>query len=80
MSLALGIVLAIALFTVGLLLAVVMALASRLKVLNASLQSFQTDVVPALDDVNKEAARTQERVDRVSRKASSLKPGVKIRR
>jgi uncharacterized protein YoxC len=79
-SLALGIVLAVALFSVGLLLALVLALASRLKTLAASLKTFQRDVGPVLDEVNREATKAQQRMEDMSRRASQLSTGAKIRR
>ena len=80
MSLALAIVLAVALFTICLLLVMVVALARHLRVLSRTLKRFQADVQPIVDQVNREAAIAQERADKVSRKASSLRLGAKIRR
>lgn len=80
MSLALAVVLAVALFTVGVLLVMVVALARHLRILARTLQRFQADVQPIVEEINREAAVAQERADKVSRKASSLRLGAKIRR
>jgi uncharacterized protein YoxC len=79
-SVALAVVLAVALFTVGVLLVMVLALARHLRILAGTLKRFQADVQPIVDQVNREAALAQERAGNVSRKASSLRLGAKIRR
>ena len=80
MSLALAVVLAVAIFTVGLLLVMVLALARHLKILAESVRRFQKEVQPVVDQVNRESARAQERMEKVSLKASKLGLGARIRR
>ena len=70
---------AVAIFTISILLVMVISLGRHVRLLAATLARFQREVQPVIDEINTQSTIAQERVENLSRRSAELGPGAKIR-
>lgn len=73
------VLLVVGLATLGILGVLLVGLIRHLKLLLASLRRFQDEIQPVLEDIQRGAAEAQDRLERLSERSASEKPGARLR-
>lgn len=76
----LSVVLGVGIVTIGMLAVLLVALVRHLKLLAGSLQRFQQEVGPVLEEIRRGSAEAQQRLERLQERAPGEGSGARLRR